>query len=518
MKSTTYLMALACGAIMLTSCEKDADDNNADEGKTPTAITADFEFTIGASNLVTFTNKSTGHSASSWNFGDGGAAVTDNNTTVTHTYPTNGTYHVTLTVTASDGSTASKQKDVVIENDDVSGLLTATVQKLIGGNAIDKSQTWVFDRWNQYVAEVAAKTGKTIGGHIGLGELGSYASAWWGAGKDEKTAAGWHIYEETFKFSLESSGLKLDITNPGRRGYGRLKNNISGSKFPDATEWLDPNNSNAPSDAEAEFEYTDGTYSYSVTEPATADGYAKLTLTDKAFLGYYVGTQEYDILYLTDSVLAVRAADLNDGDDNFDWVFVFIRQDLCPAEDPDPAPGPVGGANNSDDFEGAETIILPDATTTGSEVVENPSKTGINTSNKVYKFEKTGDYYSNVYYLSTEKFDLTTKNKVKVKVYIPSTNDYDTEGTLAGDWLTIKKLQKQLVIKLQDNSKGTNSWDGQTEVTQNGLATNTWLELTFDFSDVAARTDYDKLVIQFGQEGHSRPGTFYFDDLQFFTE
>jgi PKD repeat protein len=508
-----YLLALLCGAMTVTSCEKD-DDN-----KTATTVTADFEISpVGAGNVVTFTNKSTGHASSAWNFGDENTS-NSNEATVAHTYPIAGTYHVTLTVTASDGTQASKQKDVVIEQSDLSGLLTPTVLKLIGSNHATGT-TWVLDQWNNYTAKVAGAIGKSIKGHIGLGPLDSYSSDWWGAGPNEKTNAGWRIYEETFKFSLGSSALELAITNPGGRGYGRLKNDISKSKFSDATAWLDPNN-NTPSDAEAEFTYAGGTYTFNLTEPTGAgeNDYPKLTLTGNAFLGYYVGTQEYDILYLTDSVLAVRAADPNDGTDNFDWVFIFIRPELnIEPEVPEKTLAEV--AYPVDGFEGTPAFtVTVDVSAGSSGIVDNPSKSGINTSNKVYKFEKTADFWSHVFYLDeAHKFNLSAKNKVKVKVYIPSTNDYDTEGSLAGDWLTIKKLQKQLVVKLQDNDLGGNSYTTQVEKTHADLALDTWTELTFDFSDVSTRTDFDKIIIQFGQEGHNRTGTFYFDDLQFFVE
>ncbi|MDR0566545.1 MAG: PKD domain-containing protein [Prevotellaceae bacterium] len=535
-KLATCLWALLCSAVAMTSCKENDDNNDSGEGGETTQLTADFTFAIGENNLVTFTNTSSGsYAASEWSFGDQSPVATTKD--ATHTYPTAGTYHVTLKITASDATEATKQKDVVIEHDDVSGLLTPTVQKLIGGSTVGSEQVWVLDRWNSYIAEVAEETGKTILGHYGLGEFESYSSAWWGAGKDEKTAIGWRIYEETFTFSLAGSGLKLDINNPGGKGYGRLKDNISSSKFPDATAWLDPTKDNAASDAEAEFTYAGGSYTFSVTEPATEDDYPRLTLTGDAFLTYWVGTQEYEIIYLTNEVLAVRAPDPKDGEDAFDWIFVFIRQDLCPEEDPNPDPGPNGGPNNSDDFEGEESIITADGTSTGSGVVDNPFKTGLNTSDKVYKFEKTADYYSSVYYWSSEKFDLSTNNKIKVKVYIPSTNDYATEGALAGEWLSIKTLQKQLVLKLQDSEKGGNAWQNQIEVKNAGsddaLATDTWINLTFDFANASSgadeagdlkgvaaseRTDLDKIIIQFGQEGHDRTGTFYFDDLEFFVE
>jgi len=47
------------------------------------------------------------------------------------------------------------------------------------------------------------------------------------------------------------------------------------------------------------------------------------------------------------------------------------------------------------------------------------------------------------------------------------------------------------------------------------LETDKWIELTFDFSGVSTRQDYDKIVIQFGAEGHAGPGIFFFDDFRF---
>ncbi|MDR3188414.1 MAG: PKD domain-containing protein, partial [Prevotellaceae bacterium] len=119
-KTTIYMLALLfCGAITAPSC-KDDDDNN----EAPPVV-ADFDVSpVGAGNMVTFTNKSTGHASSEWNFGDESPVSTSNEATVTHTYPNAGTYHVTLTATASDGKQSSQQQDVVIETSDLSGLLT----------------------------------------------------------------------------------------------------------------------------------------------------------------------------------------------------------------------------------------------------------------------------------------------------------------------------------------------------------------------------------------------------------
>jgi hypothetical protein len=431
---------------------------------------------------------------------------------------------VTLTATASDGKQSSQQQDVVIETSDLSGLLTSTVLKLIGGSTPGSSKVWVFDQWNNYTTEVAEALSKSIKGHLGLGPLDSYSSDWYGAGPDEKTGAGWRIYEETFTFSLGATALKLDVDNPGDKGYGRLANDISKNKFPSATPWLDPNNGNAPSDAEAEFTYTGGSYTFSVTEAATA-GYPKLTLpsSSDAFLGYYVGTQEYDIIYLTDSVLAVRARDSYEGD-GFDWVFIFIRQDLNIQPEPEPEKTLGEVSYPVESFEGTPAFTITVDNATGSEIIDNPFKGEGNNSDKVYKYVKPegeANWWANLFYLdAAHKFDLSAKNKIKVKVYIPSTNDYTTpsDGVAHEGIPANSPLLKQLVLKLQDNSKGGNAWESQVEKKHADLAVDQWIELTFDFSDVSTRQDFDKIVIQFGQEGHKRSGTFYFDDLQFFTE
>ena len=102
-------------------------------------------------------------------------------------------------------------------------------------------------------------------------------------------------------------------------------------------------------------------------------------------------------------------------------------------------------------------------------------------------------------------FDLTAQNKIRLKVFIPSYNDYVTGGSLL----------KQVAVKLQDSSKGGNAWETQTEIVKSGLATDKWLELVFDFSSVSDRVDYDKIIIQFGGEGHTVPGVFFFDDFEF---
>ena len=141
---------------------------------------------------------------------------------------------------------------------------------------------------------------------------------------------------------------------------------------------------------------------------------------------------------------------------------------------------------------------------------------GANTSSKVFLYQKTSAFYSNIRFdAAGYKFDLTAQNKVTLKVYIPSYNDYTTENNVAGDWVSNKKLAKKVAVKLQNSKLGGNAYTTQTEVSFNNLETDKWLELTFDFSSVSTREDYDRIVIQFGDEGHAGPGIFFFDDFAF---
>ena len=102
-----------------------------------------------------------------------------------------------------------------------------------------------------------------------------------------------------------------------------------------------------------------------------------------------------------------------------------------------------------------------------------------------------------------------------MKVFIPSYNDYAKTYAVDGDWITVNTLQKQVAVKLQDSTMGGNAWQTQTEIVKKDLPLDKWVELEFDFSGVKDRQNYDKIVIQFGGEGHAAPGLFYFDDFSF---
>ncbi|NLA62956.1 MAG: hypothetical protein GX857_06995, partial [Bacteroidales bacterium] len=230
-------------------------------------------------------------------------------------------------------------------------------------------------------------------------------------------------------------------------------------------------------------------------------------------MGYYAGSQVYDIIYQTEEVMALRVDNTVEG---HDWVFVYTLEELNIAEPPVvkvPKAIPL-----SEDFEGAtlKVSFVADDMGDKSGVVDNPHPVPINESDKVYRYQKSNGFYSNLSFTTADyKFDLIKQNKITVKVYIPSYNDYETSNPVAGEWIAESRLRPQLAVKLQDSDMGGNAWENQTEIIQADLETDKWIELEFDFSEVSDRTDYDKIVIQFGAEGHGGPGFFFFDDFKF---
>ena len=123
-------------------------------------------------------------------------------------------------------------------------------------------------------------------------------------------------------------------------------------------------------------------------------------------------------------------------------------------------------------------------------------------SNTVADYNRSGAFqYTNAQFDLDFRMDLTERNIFQLDVYFPSSNDYSGA------------LTPTAAIKLQNSLLGGNAWTTQTEVKLTVTEFDTWVTLTFDFSAVADREDYDQVVVQLGGEGHSVPGQFYFDNL-----
>lgn len=490
----TSLVALM-SLLALASCDPQENDDHS-LGAPDTVTEEEVTFTQIVSdkseNVVTFTctTKLDHPFTIAWDLGNG---TTGKSATVTGEYPMAGDYTVTLTISTADGTSASKSAVLHFANNDFSLIDTPAYRNLTGGIENTAGKVWVFDQYNNFTDEVAKATGKNIKGHLGLGPIGHCDQEWWGAGPSEKGDK-WSIY--SFKFTFKQEGVQLKIENKGE-GYGRAKHAATGGFDVSAIE-----------EEDCRFPYSGGDYTFSLTESGE---FPKLTLSGNAFMGYYCGTQEYDIFYQTEEVMALRMSNELEGQD---WVVIFCREDLnveAPAVEKTVKAVPL-----NDDFEEESLDWVAESMGDKSGIVDNPALVPINTSDKVYRYQKSTEFYSNISFTASDYlFDLTTQNKIRLKVFIPAYNDYVTENDVAGEWITNKKLLPQLAVKLQDSSKGGNAWETQTEIVKADLEMGKWLDLEFDFSSVKDRQDYDKIVIQFGAEGHAGPGIFFFDDFSF---
>jgi len=160
---------------------------------------------------------------------------------------------------------------------------------------------------------------------------------------------------------------------------------------------------------------------------------------------------------------------------------------------------PLGVYNISETFETAGTMTWV-ADNSPAEWVEdftNPVSGGINTSAKVGKYQRGTQDYANLQFVLAYRMNLASRNVFKMKVYIDAAAAVPVVS-----------------MKLQDTKMGGNAWQTQTEVKQTAVVKGQWVELTFDFSAVSTNTAYDKIVVQFGDEGANKgDGLFYFDDL-----
>lgn len=472
---------------ILAACSPQEDDRySLGELGTVTSEIISFSQTPSASsnNVITYENTSSLNFpvTAVWDLGNGSSARGNK---VTASYPEKGDYTVTLTLYAADGSMASKSVVVHIEEDDFGLINTPAYTNLTGGADNLNGKTWVFDQYHD--------------GHFGVGPADGNSPEWWSCPAQGKEGSS--LYSQKFTFFQQGTKMKWEnngyiYTNAaGVQGMGNPSGVIA--------------NPGGVGDFDVPFVPNPEGYSFRLNEEDMT-----LELSGGAFFGFYTGTSIFKIYSLTETELYIKCVSTVEPSNA--WWFRLIPEELNVAEPPVeklPKAIPL-----SETFESGSLTVDFVKQDMGplSGIVDNPAPVSINTSNKVYRYQKTTAFYSNLSFTAPDyKFDLTTQNKIRVKVYIPSYNDYETENAVAGDWITEKRLRPQLAVKLQNSDMGDNAWQTQTEIIKRDLTKDRWLELEFDFSSVSDRQDYDKIVIQFGGEGHAGQGLFFFDDFTF---
>ncbi|RZK58257.1 MAG: hypothetical protein EOO87_00710 [Pedobacter sp.] len=452
---------------IFSSCKK--DETTGELGVMPNAADVQFSATPTSANpnILDFKSQYNGITAH-WDFGNGATAT---GLEAKGSYPFAGTYTVTLTLIAAGSDPVKTTKTVTIATTNASMLSDEAYTLLSGGLSNPAGKTWVID--------------KTQPGHLGVGPITGMTPEWYQAGPNEKATNG--FYDDEMTFTMTAAALNYRYVN-------------NGTTFANA--------SNAPGIG-GPTGSDDPTVNY--TPPASmswniiVDGSKKtIAIGGNGFIAYYLGVSQYQILSITADEMWLRCLDkANSGNA---WYLKLIRKGFERPIIP-PVLKPIQAANLTDDFQNASSITWANENLTYVRSYDNPSKFPINTSAKVGYYEKlTGEagQYGNLNVTMPYRFDLTTKNKIKLKVYFPGENDFT-------------KVKPTVAIKLQNSLLGGNAWQTQLEVvkTLTSAQYNKWIELEFDFSPNASQVLYDKIVVQLGGEGHQNPGIFYIDDFEF---
>ena len=481
MKKLLYSALLACFALVgYTSCSpQDGDDHELGAAPQVSQLSFTTTPTSAKPNIIDIKNTSSIAGWAVWDFGNGNKG---SGPEVQASYPYAGTYTVTMTLYTTGGS-ASTTQEITIANDDATLLDTPMFNALTGGASATEGKTWVFDQYHN--------------NHFGVDDVNQYpreAGFWWGCKAEEKT--GCSLYEQEFTFILD--GTKLVWKNKGNIYTNAAgKDALGHGGTPTVVD-----------DFDCPYTPADG-LTFSLNE---ADSILKLS--GDAFFGHYAGTSTYYIEKLTEDELWVYCKSSVESGNAWWYRFVPKEKNVKPVVEVT-----LKAPKYSENFENAKFKVPFEYEAQSDKAGQwsNPNPFPINESSNVLIYEKKkGERWSNTFFIepsANTKFDLTKGSKIRLKVYLPASNDYTTPAAHE-DWAAAT-LQKQVAVKLQNNDLGGDAWSTQIELSKTDLETNKWLELEFDFSKWADRQDFDKVVIQIGGEGHEAPGIFFIDDFYF---
>lgn len=442
-----------------------------DLNEPPESENVTFEYTHDADNpnIVEFVNTSDSFKAL-WDFGNGAKAEGD---VVTGEYPLKGEYSVTLTIFTESGQ-AVNSKLVTIEETNPIMLDDPDLNLLTGGAEQLDGKTWVID--------------STQAAHMGVGPSSGNWPEWWAAAPLAKPGTGLYTDEYTFKLD----GLAFDMET---NGYVFI-NAAYGDEFSEASD--------APGgDLMAQWE-APGDLSFNFRKED--DGSMYVSVSDPGFIGFYTGVHEYEILEISENLLSLR---FEDRDNDLVWYHRLIPKGYeYPEEEI-----PYESEELYDNFDQDGNVTWITTEIEGfNENYDNPAPVSVNTSEKVARYTKGQNQFDNVFIDLDYKMDLNQRSTVRLKVYMPSYNDYETVDPNAQPWAA-GFLAKQVEVKLHD-SQNPEPWTTQAAVIETVNQTDNWTELEFDFSSWSSEEIYDRIVIQIGGEGHGIPGIFFIDDFQ----
>ncbi len=301
MKKYLYLFLTLSVMAVVAACTEEFELD--EQPPAPQDAAFNFEPTAENDNIIRFTADKE-FFLMRWDLGNGAAGE---GTQITGTYPTAGTYTVTLTVFNGGGSATSTQ-EVIIEKTDPTLLDKPLYNKLTGGVDAVNGKTWVIDSANA--------------GHFGVGpdpsQNGDFPE-WYQAGPNEKTGGG--MYDDRYTFYLADFGFEMETNGDV------YINGSQGPNFPGSED-------SGVGDLRAPYTPPAG-LTWNIAEPA--DSYPVLTISNGGFIGYYAGGRSYQIISIEENELFLRFVD--QANDGLAWYLRLIPEgydSTDPGENPDP--------------------------------------------------------------------------------------------------------------------------------------------------------------------------------------
>ena len=226
-----------------------------------------------------------------WSFGNG---ATDSGNSVVAYYPLPGTYEVTLTITAIDGSSGVKTATIEQTETDYAFLDSPLLTMISGGASATEGKTWVVD--------------STQTGHFGIGPAGGNTPDWWAAIPLQKTGTG--SYDDEFTFTLV--GFTFDFVNHGSsyvKDYQISNPNYSNPVEVDGTD--------------AKVDFTPAAASWSFSEKDGVN-YIALSSDKPSFFGFDYGAvnNEYRIEEVSENYLTLSCI----GGDGNRWFNTLVKK------------------------------------------------------------------------------------------------------------------------------------------------------------------------------------------------
>jgi len=192
-------IALAMMMLLVACDPNEFDKSDLQSNSAPTAEEMDFIISPGEDAFhFTLENLTTlsGINTVKWDLGNGS---TDEGNSVVAYYPLSGTYEITLTITATDGSTGVKTSTIEQTETDYSIFTDPKYLFLSGGSEDLDGKTWVLDSLEA--------------GHIGLGSLDGDGLDYWSVEPMEKASVG-VFYDDKITFNI--NGFSAVYENHGQ--------------------------------------------------------------------------------------------------------------------------------------------------------------------------------------------------------------------------------------------------------------------------------------------------------------